>query len=100
MKQSINLDQFRQAFHSMDRINQFSYEGLEILFNGLESLEQDTGSEMDLDVIGLCCEFCEMTEMDIRTSYGLENSDSSTEFLRDRTLVLGATDTSVIFAQF
>lgn len=100
MKQSINLYQFRDAFQRMDRGSQFSYEGLEILFNGLEELEQDTGNEMDLDVIGLCCEFVEMTELEIRDSYGLEDYESSTEYLRDRTLVLGSTDTSVIFAQF
>ena len=100
MKQTINLSQFRDAFNSMDRGNQFSYEALEILFNGLQDLEQDTGSEMDLDVIALCCEFCEMTELDIRSSYGLDDSESSTEYLRDHTLVLGATNTSVVFAQF
>lgn len=100
MKQSINLSQFRDAFHRMDRGNQFSYEGLKILFNGLESFEQDTDSEMDLDVIALCCEFCEMTELEIRSSYSLEDWQSSTEYLANNTLVLGATDKTVVFQQF
>jgi hypothetical protein len=84
----------------MDRATQFSYEGLEILFNGLEALELELDNEMDLDVIGLCCEFVEMKELEIRDAYSLDDSESSTEYLRDRTLVLGATDTSVVFAQF
>lgn len=99
MKQSVNFSTFQMAFESL-RPNNFTYEGLTVLFDGLEQLEQDTDSEMDLDVIALCCEFCEMTELEIREAYDLENSDSSTQFLQDRTLVLGSTDTSVIFAQF
>ena len=100
MKQTINLSQFRDAFNRMDRGSQFSYEGLEVLFNGLEAFEQDMGEESDLDVIALCCDFCEMTELEIRYSYGLGDSQSSTEYLNNNTWVLGATDKTVIFQQF
>ena len=100
MKQTINLSQFRDAFNRMDRGTQFSYEGLEILFNGLEQYADDCGQELDLDVIALCCDFCEMTELEIRDSYGLDDSESSTQYLNDNTWVLGTTPTTVIFQQF
>jgi len=59
MFQRVNFSDFRQAFHKHDRGNQFSCEGLKALFNHLEEVEQDTGEEMELDVIALCCAFSE-----------------------------------------
>ena len=56
MKQTINLHQFRQAFADCGRANQFSYEALETLYEHLIQWEQDTGEEVELDVIGLCCD--------------------------------------------
>ena len=58
MKQTVNLHDFEQAFRSL-RPKSFSYEGLEALFNFLENLEEDTGSEIELDVIAICCDFTE-----------------------------------------
>ena len=58
MKQTINEYQFKEAFQS-SRPNNFSYEGLTALYDYLEQYEEDTGQEIELDVIGLCCEFTE-----------------------------------------
>ena len=69
MIQTINLHDFRQAFHNMGRENQFSYEALETLFNYIEQNEQDEGRPWELDVIALCCEFAEMTMDEIFTAY-------------------------------
>ena len=54
MKQTINEYQFKEAFQS-SRPNNFSYEGLTALYDYLEQYEEDTGQEIELDVIGLCC---------------------------------------------
>ena len=59
MFQRVNFSDFRQAFLNHDRGNQFSYEGLKALFDYLEEQERDTGEEMELDVIALCCEYSE-----------------------------------------
>ena len=59
MKQTVYFDDFKQAFKQMGRENQFSYEGLTTLFDMLEEYEQDTGEELELDVIALCCDFSE-----------------------------------------
>lgn len=104
MRATINLYQFRDAFQRMGRSNQFSYEGLEVLFNGLEEYEEDAGEELELDVIGLCCDFVEMTEEEISRSYNVNLEESSKDmydWLSNQTWVLGKTDTgSFVFRQF
>jgi hypothetical protein len=60
MKQSINLSQFQDAFKSI-RPDNFSYDGLEALYDYLEDYEDGTGEEVELDVIAICCEFSEYT---------------------------------------
>jgi hypothetical protein len=109
MKTTINLHQFRDAFKRMGRTTQFSYEGLEVLFNGLEEYEEDTGEEMDFDVIALCCDFSEMTVEEIQRQYKVEHDVEDEadlqkcveEFLDQNTWVLGQTEAgSFIFRQF
>ena len=58
MKQNVNLHDFMGAFNSI-RSENFSYDGLEALFTYLEEIEEDRGSEMELDVIAICCDFTE-----------------------------------------
>lgn len=59
MKMTIDSHGFRNAFERCGRQNQFSHCGKLALFEHLESIEQDTGSEIELDVVGLCCDFTE-----------------------------------------
>lgn len=59
MKQNITLSSFCDSFQAMGRGEQFTYRGLEALFDFLEEMEADTGEEVTLDVIGLCCDFSE-----------------------------------------
>ena len=75
MKQTINIHGFRNAFYNMGRKDGFSYGGLGILFDYLEELEQDTGEEMELDVISLCGEFTESTIDDLIREYAIDVSD-------------------------
>ena len=83
MKQTINYRGFRQAFENYDRLNHFP-KGLESLFEYLESLEDDTGTELELDVVGLCCDFAEDTLSNVLKEYNLE----SLEELQDHTTVI------------
>jgi hypothetical protein len=64
MKQTINLSQFRDEFQAI-RPNNFSYEGLESLYEYFEEFDPD----MELDVIAICCDFCEMTMDEIFEAY-------------------------------
>lgn len=108
MKQTIGLSQFTDEFMAI-RPNNFSYEGLEQLFDYFESYEQDTGEEIELDVIAICCEYQESTIEEIANSYDIEldpdddtqvNFDKVFAYLADNTSVIGHTDTAIIFQSF
>jgi hypothetical protein len=72
MKQTINLFQFRDAFRDCNRQDNFSYEGLESLFNWFEELDCDT--ETELDVIAICCEFTEYENLEeFQDNYSAED---------------------------
>ena len=58
MKQTVYLDDFINAFKKV-RPNQFTREGLISLYNYITEYENDTGEELDLDVIALCCDYTE-----------------------------------------
>lgn len=64
MKTTINEYQFEQAFVKAGRGEQFSREALKALFEYIEGLEEDLNEEIELDVIGLCCEFTEYEDLD------------------------------------
>ena len=91
MKQTINEYQFKDAFQKC-RPNNFSYEGLTALYEYLEDYEEDTGQEMELDVIGLCCDFTEYDSLEEFQSeyYDEEIGDSyeDIEEIEEETLVI------------
>lgn len=104
MKQTINLDQFREAFRLHERTN-FSYEGLEVLFDWIEQIDNDTGQDSELDVIGLCCDFSEDTPEEIQRAYNIEHdiedesslSNEVRQYLHDEGHYVGETETSFIY---
>lgn len=112
MKTTINLHQFREAFYRMDRKTNFSWEGLEVLFNGLEEYEEGTGEEIELDVIALCCDFSEDTPENIAEAYGIpmmgvdfdnpaDVLDCVVDFLRVEGVFFGTTkDGKIVFQNY
>ena len=58
MYQTVNFSMFRDAFVAMDRGDQFSYDGLEALYDYLTDFGSDQ-EPVELDVIALCCEYSE-----------------------------------------
>ena len=104
MKQTINFFQFREAFRQFNRMDNFPGDGLSVLFNWLEEYEDSTGEEIELDVIALCCDFCQMSWQDIGQDYQIDPEDREAilEYLQDQTLVVGLCNdgAEVIFQQF
>lgn len=100
-----NASQFRDAFHHANRANQFSYEGLGLLFDYLN----DCGSDVELDVIGICCEFSEEMPEDIAQAYDIDTEglsegqikDAVLSHLEDNTSVVGETSSGAfVYVQF
>jgi len=59
MKQDITFSDFCDAWQSHDRNGSFSYEGKRALFDWIEELDADCGTETELDIVALDCEFSE-----------------------------------------
>ena len=110
MKTYISQYDFRRAFQEC-RPDNFSYDGLKVLFEYLEEYEMDTGDELELDVIGLCCDFAEATWQTIASDYDSsieldinENDDEQKaqvlDFLADQGALIGETSNSIVYRQF
>lgn len=95
--QTLNVYQFRDAFRACGRNDQFSYKGLECLFDYLEQYSEDISEPFELDVVALCCEFYEDTAEAIASNYSIdiegmdegEVVDAVREYLEDNTLIVG-----------
>lgn len=84
MKKTINFNDFVDSF-SEDRKNQFSYEGKKALFEYLEQYEEDTGEEIELDTIALCCEYTEYdNELNCALDYGFVPEETETTELTEK----------------
>ena len=80
MKQNVNRYDFERAFSDMGRGTNFTYEGRNALFDYLEELEDGCDMEIELDVIGLCCEYSEHdTALEAATEYGYEPEQGEDE---------------------
>ena len=55
------IDTFR---NSTTYKNNFSYDGLIALFEYLEDLEEDTGEQINFDMVGLCCDYSEYSNVE------------------------------------
>lgn len=107
MKTTISLYGFRDAFHRTERANTFSYDGYRVLFDHLENYEEDTGEEVTLDVIALCCEYSEETPEEVAKNYRIALKDDGNQlnnvldYLHDHTMVCGVTENgSIVYQQF
>ena len=108
MKTTISLYDFRNAFMQAGRKDQFSYDGLEILFKYFEDLEDSCDQEIELDVIAICCEYAEDEARGIAESYGIDVSgmtDEETEatvldYLADKSAFVGSSQSGIVYRQF
>ena len=109
--QSINSSyQFREAFHSAGRADQFSYEGLEVLFDYLDNLSEDMGEPIELDVVALCCEYYESSIEELIEGYRIDVSDAEgdeeeiedivEEYLNNNTSICGRVNDGFVYAAF
>ena len=109
MKQTVDFQTFRDTFRAYDRADQFSREGLELLFDYLEQYEDETGQEIELDVVALCCDYTEDTPESIAQDYridldGVDDDDTAQavmDYLCDNTTVVGQTSSgSIVYVNF
>ena len=74
--QTINsFSAFRQAFFAYERQDQFSYTALSEIFDYLNDFDDN----VELDVIGICCDFAECTIGEFIRDYGVDVSEYNDE---------------------
>ena len=101
MKTSVSICGFDRAFIDHGRQDQFSPRGRRALFEYLEEYEDSTDTELELDVIALCCDYSEYASAkEAAMEYGMTAEDDedtqdeealeehALDWLRDRTQVI------------
>ena len=103
MKTTVYFSEFCDYFRKI-RPDNFSYQGLRILFDYLEEVDNSCGEDSELDVIGLCCDFAESDWQTIARDYDtLSDCREKVEvldFLADQGALIGETDSSIVYRQF
>jgi hypothetical protein len=79
MKTTIDFNDFCEAFRRYDRLGSYSPEGLRALFNYFEQYEEETGQEVELDVIAICCDYDENHWEDVAANYSIDLSEHEDE---------------------
>lgn len=120
MKNTLTEGDFMQEVAQWeDRKDQFSKEGWRALFRYLEQYEEETGKEIEMDIIAFCCEFTEYDsawdamkeyqpedmpaegeEGDDLVEIGEKNEKAAREWLEDRTVVIDVEGGGVIIGEF
>lgn len=78
MKTTVSKSDFRDAFQNMNRGDQFSYDGLGVLFDYMEEMDEACETEWELDVIALCCDFAEHdTALEAALEYGFVGEEDA-----------------------
>lgn len=123
MKTTVYESDFLREFKEYGREDNFSFEGLRTLFDYLESWEQDTGEEIELDVISLCGDYRELTylefisedRLNIENYYNTEDCTYTweealeedkervveilTDYINENTSLVGFTDEGTVIYQ-
>ena len=97
-----SVSQFRDAFRDAGRKDQFTYEGLQAIYDMLEDCYSDASYE--LDVIAICCDFAEYTPDELMKEYSeqadVDNLEALVKYLNNHTMVLEVSGGNFIIQGF
>ena len=80
MKTIVSEFQFVDSFRACGRETQFSVNARRALFAHFEQFEEDTDTEIELDPIGICCEWAEYPcALKAANDYGFKGNENDTE---------------------
>lgn len=72
--QTLTKASFINTFQQSSRKDQFSYEALEAIFDYLEECSNDSGENVEFDIVSICCDWAEMSWNEIASSYDVDLS--------------------------
>ena len=92
---TVDREMFINEFKRFNRFN-YSYAGINALFDYLEEYESSCEQKIEFDVIEICCDYIEDNINDVLKNYNLE----SLEELKDSTQVIWHDDENVLYQAF
>lgn len=95
----VYFNDFLEEFEKYGREDQFSYKGKKALFDYLNELSEDIGESIELDIIGLCCDFTEYDSLEEFNNYYNYNLDSIDD-INHYTIVIPIDESSFIVQDF
>jgi predicted ArsR family transcriptional regulator len=107
--QTLSKSSFIDAFKQSSRKDQFSYEALEAIFEYMEEYSANTGEAIELDIVAICCDFCEQSWQAIASDYSIEVDENENEeeqkqqvydYLSNETAVVGETADGFVYQCF
>ena len=72
--QTLGQGDFVHMFKESSRKDQFSVEALEAIFNYLDTYSEETGENVEFDIVAICCDWAEMSWNEIAASYDVDLS--------------------------
>ena len=94
---TVTSNDFHDAFNAM-RPDQFSCIALEAMFDFFEEYSEDSIYPLELDVIGICCDWVEYNDLyDLVQDYP---NIESLEDLHDHTMVIELPNEGLVIQQF
>ena len=93
----VTRSMFHDQFHAYGRINDFSYEARNILYDHYTDMEEDYGEKKELDVIEICCDWGQYTEEELMTEYNMSPEELCAS---EEMLVLYVPDGSYLVRSF
>ena len=102
MIRTITKTEFVDSFRKWDTYkDNFSYEGLQSLFDYLEELEEGTDTQIEFDVVGICVDFSEYANLqEIQKLYDGTNIEiNNIDDLKDHTQVIEIPNTTRLIIQ-
>jgi len=107
----LTLNDFINAFKQGNR-DYYTYEGYIALYEYLDELSEDCGTDIEFDMIALCCEFTQYESLEeLADSYNMSfteeqlkdvegNKDEILDYFYNNTPVITCDDGSYITAEF
>ncbi len=104
--QTVDFNSFVNAFENSIYRNNFTREGLWVLFDYLENLSDDIGENIDFDLCAIACDYNESTYEECIRDYCIDIDlehypiEQIRDYLECRTTVAGETSTGFVFVAF
>lgn len=112
--QTVNQYQIIDIVNKHDRLDNFGYQGWLKLFDHIEQESEDTGQNIEVDIVAWCCEYNmhespqevfdnHSTGIDYVDWLGMDDEEkleAICEFLADNTTLVCCEDDCIIFACF